>query len=713
MSRLPKKQREIWWIKQLLFAAVIGSIFVQCASIAKPEGGPRDSLPPLIISTSPPQRSTNFHGKRVVLNFNEYVVLKDQQKQFMVSPPGEKKPALSIKGRSIEALFDNDLDTNTTYRLDFGTSIVDNNESNPLGGYAFVFSTGPHIDSLMMGGLVIDAQKRDSLADAIIFFYEARDLPDTPYDSTLFTGRPKAMFRSDSAGFFLADILRDTDYRVYAIIDKNGNQKYEAGTDLVAILDTVYNPTRMPPFDIWIEAGQGRRGPRRKINPPQLTFEAFMEEPVKRQTVIGSSRPERQKLEIVFNARHPEILSFETNLDSTWLIQERGVLGDTVRYWIAPPTLQDVEALRDTIRAKITFMTQDSLWQSEVRTDNLVFTHRIIDPYGRTNRRSSDYYDSIQQVKKEAKQLKRAQKLQKKWLKRARKISRRRGDGKLPDSVLLKDSTLFQQVQIDTTQREKKTDTPEELINPFKYTVAAANPLNPENHIRLTFDYPLRMIDSTRISLVKLTEPTIQSAASRRDMRNVFNQSEDQKIEKTETPVPFRLETDTTGKVLKWTRIVAEWETDAEYKLLIPDSVFVNIAFEKNDTLQSTFKVANPDKFGMLSLELKAGGDSTASPYLYILELQNATGKTVQLIQHAQAGHTYPVRYLPAGTYHLRVTEDRNGNGEWDTGSLVDRKPPERVRIWNGTAGVGRNIVVNEGWQSTEIIDLEELFSKP
>lgn len=694
-------------IRYILFAVLAAAGFVRCASIAQPQGGPRDSLPPLLISTVPVQRAVNFQGKRIALNFNEYVVLRDQQKEFLLSPPNVNgsKPTLTVKGRSILVEFEEQPDSNTTYRLDFGNSIADNNEGNRLGNYAFVFSTGPELDTLMMSGLTIDAQTRDSVVGAMIFFYDAGADSVAAHDSTLFNARPEAIFRTDSSGLFLADILKDKDYRVYAILDKNGNQRYESGTDYVAMLDSVYNPTRMPDFDMWIEPATGRKGPRRQIEPPQLRFELFQEEPVRRQTILSNSRPERQKLEIVFNAvEQADIVSFApVGLDSTWFTRENGIKGDTVWYWIAPPTQADAEALRDTIRVDISYMTRDSLWNPQLKSETLTFVHRIFDPNARGRRSNTAYADSVRQVKEARRKAKRAAKLQKKWIKMARVISRRRGDPKRTDAELLADSTLFKQVDVDTTQTDQPRREDELPVkNPFGFQVEAANPLNPENHIRLLFDYPLRSVDEARIRLTKLSEG--QSALPSRDRQTAVPEA----AKKTETPEPFTLELDTLTR--RRVTIRADWKADDEYNLLIPDSVFLNIAFQGNDTLKSTFKVADSSKFGTVVIELKE--DDRLPEYEYILELQTREGKTYQRIRHAVAGGSYKLRYLQPNTYRLRITEDRNGNGEWDTGSLVLRRQPERIRIWEHPA-TGRDILAKENWDVTVPVDLREVFGKP
>lgn len=211
----------------------------------------------------------------------------------------------------------------------------------------------------------------------------------------------------------------------------------------------------------------------------------------------------------------------------------------------------------------------------------------------------------------------------------ARQISRRRGDPKRTDAELLADSTLFKQVDVDTTQTDKPRREDELPVkNPFGFEVMAANPLNPENHIRLLFNYPLRSVDDARIRLTKLSEG--QSSLPSRDRQSAVAEPG----KKTETPEPFTVELDSATRRLLTIR--ADWKADDEYSLLIPDSVFTDIAFQANDTLQSTFKVADSSKFGTVIIELNE--DDALPDYEYILELQTKDGKTVQRVKHAVAG---------------------------------------------------------------------------
>jgi hypothetical protein len=133
---------------------------VGCANRGRPSGGEIDILPPEVDYTTPKNYSTNFNAKEIKIYFNEYVKLKELSKQLIVSPPMnndlEIKP-LGSASTSITIKIIDTLTPNTTYAINFGNSIVDNNEENPYPYYRYVFSTGDSIDSLSVKGIVLDA----------------------------------------------------------------------------------------------------------------------------------------------------------------------------------------------------------------------------------------------------------------------------------------------------------------------------------------------------------------------------------------------------------------------------------------------------------------------------------------------------------------------------------------------------------------------------
>lgn len=338
----------------LLFFA--GAFLSRCASIGTPTGGPKDTLPPVVVAVVPEDGATNFKSKSIYIEFDEYVQLKDQQKEIYVSPVMGKKPVFTMRGRGIYIqIKDDSLLPETTYAIEFGSSVADNNESNALHGLRYVFSTGSAIDSLICSGYTEDSYTADSLSKSFIWFYEADSVetPDT-YDSTIFKYKPSKIARSQNNGIFIAQNLKPVPYRVYAIFDANDNQTYEPSIDKVGFVDGVYNPAEMPDFSIWYDSV--RRYPSAD---PQLYFRLFTDVSFRRQSLQEATRPEQHKVVLSFGASNPDIRSLR--LDSVpqdkIIVEPLSKGRDTLALWLNVPS----ESLPDTLRGEIVFMAHDTL----------------------------------------------------------------------------------------------------------------------------------------------------------------------------------------------------------------------------------------------------------------------------------------------------------------------------------------------------------------
>ena len=177
------------------------------------------------------------HKTQISMTFDEYVVVKDVQNLYL-SPPLEKTPKYKMRNKSLIVYFESDLDSNKTYVLDVSNAIADNNEGNMYPGYALVFSTGRQVDSMMMTGIVQDCNTLMPVKGATVMLYKDHS------DSAIFKHRPDAAIKTDDWGFFCLRNIQDTLYRMYAIMDMNNNNIYEADQEQVAFLDTVVRPAQ-------------------------------------------------------------------------------------------------------------------------------------------------------------------------------------------------------------------------------------------------------------------------------------------------------------------------------------------------------------------------------------------------------------------------------------------------------------------------------------
>ena len=146
----------------LLPAIAIIALYLSAGSCANtstpPMGGPKDTLAPVLVKVAPDSCATNVPVKdvRIELRFNEFVQLKDAEKQIYISPSLSKRIQPKIRAKSVVIELEDTLKPNTTYTVDFGASISDNNEGNPFPPYSLAFSTGSTVDSLMASGFLYD-----------------------------------------------------------------------------------------------------------------------------------------------------------------------------------------------------------------------------------------------------------------------------------------------------------------------------------------------------------------------------------------------------------------------------------------------------------------------------------------------------------------------------------------------------------------------------
>ncbi len=211
-------------------------IFFSIASCAKRgtiTGGKKDTIAPVLKSSLPKNNNVKFIGNKIILNFDEYVKLKNIDKQLIVSPPLKYKSEIfpSTPSKQITIKIKDTLQPNTTYSFNFGQSIEDNNEANPYKQFKYVFSTGNYLDSLAIAGKIKDAlnQKEDHFVTVML--YEANNKLK---DSAVYKEIPRYLTNTlDSLKFFKIDNIKPGKYKLLAIKDKNGNNKFDPREDKI------------------------------------------------------------------------------------------------------------------------------------------------------------------------------------------------------------------------------------------------------------------------------------------------------------------------------------------------------------------------------------------------------------------------------------------------------------------------------------------------
>lgn len=214
-------------------------MFWGCANMKRPEGGPRDLTPPKLVRAIPENMTRNFKAKQITLEFDEFFKLTNQYQEISMSPVQEKLPEYNIRGQSLVIDFKDTLQKNTTYVINFGKAIADVNESNALKNFTYVFSTGPHIDSLSISGSVTNTQTQEKEKDIAVLLYPLSK------DTAFYKKKKPAIFAlTDSSGNFSLNNLKEDKYRIYALKESAPNKIYDNESELVGFIKDTINLTK-------------------------------------------------------------------------------------------------------------------------------------------------------------------------------------------------------------------------------------------------------------------------------------------------------------------------------------------------------------------------------------------------------------------------------------------------------------------------------------
>jgi uncharacterized protein (DUF2141 family) len=227
-------------MKKLIYTVLSIVVISGCAKRGSPTGGPVDSIPPVLINASPKINSTNFNSKEIRLTFDEFVKLDKVEEQLIISPPIDKnsyevKP-LSGVTKKVFLEFIDSLETETTYSINFGNSIKDNNEGNPLTFFSYTFSTGETIDSLYVRGNISDAFDRDTDNYISIHLYRIDSVFN---DSIIFNNRPTYVSNSLDSTSYQFKNLKEGKYLIVALKDIDNNYFFDPFYDKIGFIDSL------------------------------------------------------------------------------------------------------------------------------------------------------------------------------------------------------------------------------------------------------------------------------------------------------------------------------------------------------------------------------------------------------------------------------------------------------------------------------------------
>ncbi len=328
-------------------------ITYSCANPGYPTGGPKDEDPPTIKKSIPLNGQMNYKKKEIMIEFDEIIKLNEVNQKLVVSPPLKERPNIEARAQKLYVNFNEDLQENTTYTLDFADAIQDNNESNPIESFVFSFSTGEVIDSFAIMGNVWNSFDLTPVEGALILAH--KNLNDTAFTHDI----PVRLGKSNEEGFFAIRNLSPGEYRLYAIEDANRNYKFDQPGERIAWFDTIVSPhMEYVAFPDTLENDSVVFNDELIYSPNDVKLFMF-EEKTKQQYFVGEERKDSNIVSFIFNLPVEKFgvkpLNVEYNND--WAIFEPSLNNDTVKIWLTDSVMYK----KDTLDLAFTYLGLDTL----------------------------------------------------------------------------------------------------------------------------------------------------------------------------------------------------------------------------------------------------------------------------------------------------------------------------------------------------------------
>jgi len=349
-------------------------LFAACARMGSPDGGWYDDTPPRVVNSTPDNRGVNVKTNKITINFSEYIKLEDAQNKVIISPPQVEMPEIKASGRRIIVDLKDTLKENTTYTVDFGDAISDNNEGNPMGNYTFSFSTGDHIDTLEVSGYCLNAQNLEPIKGLMVGLYN--DFADS-----LFHKQPMMrVSRTNGSGYFSIKGVAPGTYRCFALQDNDGDLVFGQKSEIIGFNHDSIKPTwKMDarPDTLWLDSLHIKdivSMPYIHFLPDDVTLLCF-QEPQTDRFLLKTERNTPERIGMYFTYGSDSLprlrgLNFD---EKDAFILEASQKNDTLTYWLADTTLVN----QDTLEIEATYLMTDSLGALVSHTDTIAFSAKV------------------------------------------------------------------------------------------------------------------------------------------------------------------------------------------------------------------------------------------------------------------------------------------------------------------------------------------------
>jgi hypothetical protein len=363
------------WIKKGIFTSLYVSFvvcaFYACASLGTPGGGAYDDDPPKFVRSNPAPNSIQFAGNKISLRFDEFISIDRPSQTVIITPPQKRAPVIRALGRGITVELRDSLIRNTTYTLDFTNGIVDLNERNPLEGFTFAFSTGDMIDSLVISGLLLNAENLEPMPNIMVGIHS--DLSDTAFTTLPFLRTSQT---NQAGRFWIRNVAPGT-YRIFALNDLNRNFKFDQPGEAIAFDETLIVPAFEPAVrmdTIWkdsLTVDSIKEIYYTRFIPDNIFLQLFKEDfDIQYLSKVERTAPHQFVMNFNSDKGIPPTIQSLNYEGKDWYLLEQSSDKKSLTYWITDSTF----IRKDTIKIEVNYPAHDTLSNLVSKTDtfNLV-----------------------------------------------------------------------------------------------------------------------------------------------------------------------------------------------------------------------------------------------------------------------------------------------------------------------------------------------------
>ncbi|MEM9545243.1 MAG: Ig-like domain-containing protein [Bacteroidota bacterium] len=634
--------------RKYIVACFLLLIIMGCASTGSPSGGPRDKDPPdLVEEKSSKNFSTNFTPEKIELVFDEWIELKNQQREILISPPFFRNPKITSRGKKVTVEFPEEepLREDATYTINFGKSIVDFTEGNAAEGFRFVFATGDKIDSLTFQGSIADALDDSPVKDILVLLYDVLE------DSVVVSEKPFYYARTDDAGEFKFENLKNDTFKILVLEDINFNYLLDPEAERLAFTDSLFILNDSASFN-----------PKLRLFTPEQSLKianSSSSTPGVISTVFNKPAEEAD-----FEFLYPE--AFDPIVESS---------KDTLLFWFSEP--------RDSVGVVYGLDTLDFTVKP---FDSIFYTRKLVMREFNADRTILAPFDSlslsfsapIAEIDTSLIRLTNKPKPKAQASGDSLTIDSLANslDSLVMDSLNIRDSVLIDLSErlTDSLIMDSLTTEIDTLLNTIDSLVVPSDTLD-INVDSTILPQPLEPVDSLGLDSI----PTIPDTLLR-DTVDIINDSlaiDSMGVIPDTALVDYEF---STSSILRKLFVNSKWEEKKSYRLELLPGAVTDIYGRSNDTLSLEFSTAARNEFGSITINLS--GLDSGQHYVVLLKLNEDVLKMNRVIDVDSTNNKIVHDRLRVNTYSIELIKDDNNDGKWTTGDYWLKRQPEELKTF-------------------------------